>query len=292
MFSSRLLGALVGLLWCSAALAQVPMTGAGNSSPSGGGACSAWTTVSARGSPALSTSTYAAALQTFICGLVSDGTYSLFEEIHVAALDTQAFSLLDLGQYNYTATATTTAGSGLTFTAGAGWSFPTPADGYVSSTMNLSTSHKYTQNSASLLEWLENTSGGANCTIGAVAGGTLDYNVAYGGSNTISQINAGTAVSVATPAGIKGLYGYDRSSSTAVAIYYDGATFSGSTGTIASTGIDNSAFSMMACQGGSAPNLQTFAFFAAGTSLGATNEASVYTRVHTLLHSINATNFP
>lgn len=279
-FAILLLCACVGL---APAGAQMTTTGIGQGGTGGGGGgagCSQATTwLSGK------TTTWSAAYTTLICGLVSDGTYGSFDRFYILATDNSTNALADIIT-NAAATITGTA----TFTANSGY-VSDGTTGTLNTGLNYSTATHYKQNSAVLMAWP--TAGATQdngCPIGAAAGGSfaLFFQTFSFGSSAGGAMNGFTIPAGTTGTGT-GMFAADVSSSTNIALYFNGVSNATATGT--SSAPPNATAQGFECDAGTffAHNV---GFIAVGASLGATNEASVYARVHTFLHTVNASLYP
>lgn len=281
MTSLRL--ALVGLvLSCVLCWAQVPTTGAGLATaapPAPPPTCSqsvAW--LSGK------TTTWATPYATLICGLVTDGTYSLFDRMYLLATDSSTNALTDIIT-NVAATITGVA----TFTANSGYVAST---GVLNTTLNYSTATNYKQNSALLMAWTTGTVNDNGCPIGeASLTGDITFQVFDFGSSINGTLNTGAIPTVSSVGTANGMFAADRSSSSTVTVYYNGSSVGVST-TSTSAAPSSTTAQGFECSGAGSNYTHNVGMIAVGASLGATNEASVYARVHAFLHAVNGSLYP
>jgi hypothetical protein len=280
----RLLLALAIWLASWPALAQVPTTGAGRGAPSsGGGGCSQATAFLAR-----VTTTWTTAYTTMICGMVTDGTWGDFAALYILATDSTANALTNLISSSFPLT---NAGSS-SFTTNTGYTGNGLASGTLTSTYNFSTGSPYAANSATIMGWgVGITTADNGAILGGSSGAAATYLQPYSGAATSTgDINGGGNTSVSASNG-NGLIALDRSSTTLGTIYLNGSSVG--TGTLTSGTLQNETLEIF--------GYGTFGYLATGhgaamigvaDSLGATKEANVYSRIHTFLHTVNASAFP
>lgn len=230
------------------------------------------------------TTTWGSAYTTMICGLVADGTYSSFDLLYVLATDSSTNALTDIVS-NTSATITGTAA----FTANSGY---VNTNGTLNTALNYSTATNYKQNSATLMAW---TTGGATndngCPLGeasAVAGDILLQAFDFGGT-VAAIVNSGGFVH-GTVSNATGLSAADRSASTTVTVYRNGSSLGATTSTSAAP--SSTTAQGLACAGSTGFYTENVGLIAVASSLGATNQASVYARFHTFLNTVNATLYP
>lgn len=279
--------ALSALLWCGAQ-AQFSVgpkfgSGGGFSAPvvSGGGAgCSQATTwLSGK------TTTWSAAYTTLICGMVTDGTYALLDRFYVLATDSSTNALADI----ITNTAATLSATAPTFTANSGY-LGNGASAAILTGLNFSTATNYTQNSASTFAWSTEVAADNGNPIGAASGTADNYFQIFSFSGTDTwRINAGAFANSATLATGVGMHHGSLVGGT-LTIYINGVV----SGT-PSTGYTTSAKENTTFQGlggGSGFYGGNVGAFGAGAGFTATQVSNLYSRVHTFLHTVNATLYP
>ena len=268
---------LAGLLPASA---QMMLLGVGTP-PSAGGGCSQATAFLAR-----VTTTNTTAYTTMICGMVTDGTWAKFDALYIFATDSAANALTNLISSSYPLTAV----SSPTFTAASGY-VSNGTSSYITSTLNYSTATNYTQNAGALLAWA--TGGATNdngCVVGVVGGAFSDYLQPFNfGSVAAGSVNGATAASK-TVANATGLVSISRTSSANVDVYKNGSTL-GSTASASATR-NNNTMTILACAAASSFYAENVGMAGVAGSLSSTDQSNIYSRIHTFLHTINASLYP
>lgn len=166
-----------------------------------------------------------APITTLICGMVTDGTFSLLDGLYIFATDSTTDAKLNLISASFTGTITPT----LTFTPNVGWAGD-DVSGFLDTGFNPSTATTphYTQNSASygayvLTSRADSNSfmdfGASNTTFTAFtflnifsAAGTMQYNLNSAGADTFATANA------------QGSWLSNRTAAAAAALFHNGAS--------------------------------------------------------------------
>lgn len=230
------------------------------------------------------TTTWATPYATLICGMVTDGTYSLLDRLYLLATDTSTSALTDV----ITNAAATITGAA-TFTANSGYVAST---GTLNTTLNYSTATNYKQNSATLIAWTTGAVNDNGCPIGeASVASDITMSVFDFGSGVNGALNSGAIPNVTSIGTANGMFVADRSNSTTVTVYYNGASVGVST-TSTSAAPTSTTAQGFECAGAGGRYTHNVAMIGVGASLGATNEASLYGRIHTFLHAVNGSLYP
>ncbi len=246
--------------------------------PGGGGACPQATAALAH-----LTTTHSADYTTMICGLVSDGVWASLDGLWLMATDNAANPYVNLISPTSVGTTTGT----VAFTANSG---VIGTSGVINTTLNYSTTVNYQQDSATLSTWTtEGTTADNGCPIGE-ASVAFDIDLSpYGfGGNVGGAINTG-GINVTDSTGT-GLTAADRSSSSLITVYRNGASIGTSATTSAAP--SNTTVQGLACAGANSYFGENVAMMSVGGSLGATKQAAFYNRIHTFLNAINGSLYP
>lgn len=234
----RAAAALLIALTCAAS-AQVPTTGAGAGAQASGAACSQYTTFIARTSG--TSATEQAAYQTMICGMVTDGTWSLFDALYIFATNSTTTAGLNLVSTNYTATVHGT----LTFSADHGWT-GNGSTGYIDTGLSATAGGiNFSQNSASglIYDLTSATSTDNQCQLGQDAGTNFDLvlcNIfASGPSLRYSVATTASPVNNISNANSQGSYLVNRTSSSTEVVYKNGSLLSTNSQTSGALSNDN-----------------------------------------------------
>ena len=221
-------------------------------------------------------------IATLIDGLVSDGVWAKLDALYVLAQQNATDALLNLIGTSYTLVSV---GSGMVFTAYSGYAFP---GGALDTNFNAATatSPQFTQNSASFGFWTPVVISEGYAEFGStnrITGGSHIYDD-YTGSLFYARLNDITAGSVPNP-GTKGLYVGDRSSSTSVVPYWNGASQGSVTSTSsAPANIDFTIGQVDAAAPGNTNETISAAFI--GGSLGAAGQLALYNRLKTYMDAV------
>lgn len=289
MIKRCLIAAFLLVLLTAVSSAQSLGLGLGipKSVPSAGG-CSQATTFLARTSGLSGTQT--TAYQNLICGMVTDGTWSLMDLLYVFATNTTATANLNLVSTSYGLTPVGTE----TFAANAGYTGD-GTTGYFTTGYNPATNGiNFTQNSAGIGACgLSSANFGNYASLGLLDGsGSFQGIVLFpsnGGGSFVAQLNDATLQSF-TNFQSKGSYVATRTASTAINMYVNGA----SVATPADT--SSSVFSLPIYVGavntggggvdGFSINQLAYVFVSGG--LTSTQVGNVYSRLHTFLVAVGA----
>jgi hypothetical protein len=285
----RLLTVIASLaLLVSAAVAQVPMTGAGLGAPSSGGftpSCSQSSTFLARTSGL--NLTEETAYDTMICGMVTDGTWcgTTIDALYIFATNTTTTANLNLCSSSYALTSHGT----ISFSADHGYT-GNGTTGYLDTGFNASTAGgNFTLNSGHVGAYvLTSRSSNQNyfevgssdkvssaTSIQPLAGGDVFASVNDGGSNVVTNSNA------------QGLWIGSRTGSVTQTIYKNGSSFG--TPNNASVSVNNLNFYISARNGaGTADDFSTdqlsAVFFGAG--LNATKAGNISSRINAFMTAL------
>lgn len=276
------------LLTCSALAQSMGLNlGIPRSVPSSG-VCSQATTFLARTSGLSSPQT--TAYQNLICGMVTDGTWSLMDGLWVFATNTTTTANLNLVSTSFGMTQVGTE----TFAANAGYTGD-GTTGYFTTGYNPATAGgNFTQNSASLGECTLTTSAGPTGTVlGAQNSSTFitdSINPYNGGGSNESHINdANSTGGVYIPFDSLGSNIASRTSSASIVLYANGASVA--TITDASSAIPSLAFFIGAINiGGTASSFygEQLGYVFSSSGLTGTQASNVYSRLHTFLTAVGA----
>jgi hypothetical protein len=280
---------LVGLLWLTAAAfestraGQMTLLGAGKP-PAAAGGCSEATTYLARVSvDAGHTSAYT----TLICGLVTDGVWTLLDMLYIYNTQNETTARINLPNATW---ATTTVGT-LTFSADHGYP-ESDGSNHLSLGFNAAAGTQYTQNSASFGCW-SRTSGAYGAGGGTMVGGSghdmilVRSNSAANMEGRINQQTFEATIASASLAGSGvGLLAIDRN--TAVRqMYENGATSGASDSSITSSARDSTTF--VTDSDGNAIS-QAVAMCFAGAHMTSTQHLALYNRYTTWNTAISGGN--
>lgn len=270
------------LLGITLVFGQVPMTGAGLPAPTvaaGGGACSQYTTLAA----ALDGGENTSAVQTLVCGMVTDGTYSLLDGLYVFATNSQANA-----QVNWAKPGTNnlTAHGSLTFSANSGYT----SDG---STGYLDTG--FIPSSAGGNVTLNSANFGACDFTGSVFGasgaqdGAVYFAVEYANTTTVYlDLNDGNFATIGST-NETGSRVDVRTSSSSITSYKNGSSI-GSAANNSGTLETKSLYLLGFNNNGTAASFSSdqFGYFFFGGTLSGTQVTNIYNRLHTYLGAVSA----
>ena len=229
------------------------------------------------------------AYTTLICGLVTDGTWSLMDTLYVTATNTTTTAYLNLISTSYPLTSHGTC----TFTADSGIT----GDGstcYLDSGYNTSTNGvNYTTNSASFgaCDLTSRTTGAGNVEIVGFGDASIfNYILPLDtGPNVNWGINDGTGGSISGASNPLGSWIAVRASSTGSTLYKNGSSLA--TYTVASTGLANANIFFLAYNNvGTAVHFLSdkLGYGFAGASFSSTQAANVRSRLSTYLSTVGA----
>jgi hypothetical protein len=232
---------------------------------------------------------------TMICGMVSDGTWSLTDVFYIYATVTQAISQSNLvSSTNYAATVSGTA----TFTAYQGWASD-GSSGYLNTNFVPSTAGgHFTQNSSALLTYNISTRSGGNtsqCSVGVANSTGIDYSFIAPDNNLLgfqAAVNTTTNINVSGQTAAAGAWVISRTGSTSLAAYKNGNTTAIGSNTSASTALPALSVLSHACRFGSGGTPSNFSsdLIAAqwvGGGLSATQASSLANRINTYMGSLS-----
>ena len=215
-----------------------------------------------------------------IDGLVSDGVWAKLDCLYVLAQQNQSDALLNLIGTSYSLTGIATFSAYHGFSAFSATGLPTGFNPVTAPTPN------FTQNSASLGAWLYSISAD-NAGVIANADDSTGVYPDYSGIFYIRITGSGSQNLGLTP--VKGFFTADRSSSTVVDAYLSGVK--GSTASAASTAVPSNTFAVGASPG-FGPSLQILSAAFIGSSLGASGQLALYTRLNTYMTAVAPTHSP
>ncbi len=280
------------LVLATAALAQVPMTGAGVGAPTGGGGggCSPGTHAAAFLAVATGMDqTHQDAFCNLINGLDTDATFSSFDAIYVFATDTNAHALLDL-----TVTHNATANGSPAFSANNGYTgVDASSTVYISAGFNPQTSMvKFAQNSAHVSVWnLTNSASGASGGA-AISSSTTGTNTRifpkYSDGKFRGDVTATATTSLFTISDPRGWLVSTRASSSTNLNYQNASLIETVTSTSAASGVQT--FTILANNFGgtiSFGGAYQIAIATIGSDLTSGQVTSVYNRFCTYMTTIH-----
>ncbi len=283
----RILLVLLTLLFAYPAQAQLPLTGAGKGAPSA--SCSGTEAVAflarTSGLDASHTSNYC----TLINGLVADGVWAKLDVLVIFATQDATTARLNLIQNSANPTLVSTP----TFTADRGYA-GNGTTTYLNSQFNPSTfGGQFTQNSASLAVW-DRTIGAAAglfAQMGATDGSTnTDFFIRLTGDLADFRMNAAIGATYPTNTTTDGFFVGNRSSSTAVQQYRNGAAMT-AIGAVTSGAPPNLNFFVCGRNNSAAFDRGTtdqIAAYAIGGSLSSTDVTNFYNRMQTYMTAVGA----
>ena len=251
-----------------------------------GGGCGASASLIARMDGAQNT----AAVQTLICGMVTDGSYSLLDGLYVFATNSTANANLNWAQNNYNLTQVGT----VTFTANAGYT-GNGTTGYFTTGFNprTATTPQYQLNSATL-GWCDATSNtvvNSAAIMGANDGTNRSYvQTLASGPQANVFINALSGTGAFSISNGQGSWMASRSGSAQTNLFHNGTSIGSIP--LASSNTANDAFFLLALNSsGTAsafhPDLIAWMLFGAGTNSVVT---SIRSRLNTYLSTVGGTS--
>jgi hypothetical protein len=269
---------------CLAGAAWAGWPNSGRVYPIASGTCSQATTFLARTSGLSGTET--AAYKALICGMVTDGTWSLMDALYIFATNNTTTAKLNLVSTSYTATVNGT----LTFTADTGWTGD-GSTGYLDTGFNpTSASGHYSLNSATLGVY-DLTSRAANIStqIGVLDLGasSISYIAAFfsgGGSWDMNGLSYNSTSGVTTS---QGSWLASRTTNMLISYYQNGSLI-GSNPAEASVAIQNADVYIF-CYNNSGPMSVTSDQLSAawiGGGLNSTQAANVQSRINNYMKAL------
>jgi hypothetical protein len=264
----------------SAQVGGLGFPGPGPRVSSGGGGCSQATALLAR----MGGGQNASAVTTLICGMVTDGTWSLMDVFYVFAINSTGNAALNWVSSSFSITVN----GSCTFTANQGYTGDASSC-YLATAYNPATSGtNYVQNSASLGVCNFNASANAETLIGANDATSNYASMGFSSSAMFYDVNDNAFPSF-TFVNTAGLWHADRTGSATMALYLNGNSVN--TSTASSTAIPSFALDILAQNEQGTPlNFSTgqvgVAFAGAGLTSGQAN--SVFSRIHTYLGAVGA----
>jgi len=252
------------------------------------GACSQYLALAGRMTAGFNTT----AVQNLICGMVTDGTYSLLDGLYVFATNSQSNAQLNWAQNAFNLTAN----GSITFAANTGVTSD-GSTGYFNTGFTPSTAGgHYSANSASMGFCIVNnrTTGVSATNVGAVStgGATFDYFNALTPTNSwMNWVLHGSGRNTVV-SGTRGHWVGSRTSSTAVALYLNGNTTAVDSFSDTATVMSNvPVYILTANNQGSAGGFvtdQTASVFI-GAGLTSTQMQNIYNRLHTYFQAVGQT---
>jgi hypothetical protein len=247
---------------------------------SGGGGCSQATALLARMGGGQNTT----AVTNLICGMVTDGTWSLMDVFYVFAINSTGNAALNWVSSSFPITVTGTC----TFAANQGYT----GDGstcYLTKGYNFSSSAtNFAQNSGSMGACNFNAAANAETLMGGQQSGTYNE-MGFSASAIFYDINDGAFPSF-TFTNTSGNWMASRTGASALALYLNGNSVATSTGS--SLTVPSTTAIILALDGGTGTGIQFstaqigVAFVGAGLTSGQAN--SVFSRIHTYLGAVGA----
>lgn len=229
------------------------------------------------------------AYQNLICGMVTDGTWSLMDNLYVFATNTTTTANLNLVSTNYTLTQHGT----VTFTAGQGYT-GNGTNGYFDSGNNpASSGGNFTQNSASLgsCQLNSRTTSNNSISLGFSVGSVYSFiqpwvNASGGDFN----INAGSFPQYLA-ANVQGSWIVSRLSSTTFTVYYNGAsvlTPSTTTSSVPSSNMFIGNWSASGVPGTGDYSTDQLGYVFWGGGFTGAQVGNIYARLHTYMSAVGA----
>jgi hypothetical protein len=253
----------------------------------GGGGCSQATAFIARTSGLSGTEN--TATTNLICGMVTDGTYSIMDGLYVFATNTTTTATLNWAQNAFNLTWTSLGnctfaadsgltGDGATCFAGTGYT-PSSSGGHM------------TQNSASIGGCVVNSRSASQnyVVIGTTNGANYSYMQPYNGTTFQYDLQGGTFPSF-SQGNAQGSWIISRVSSSALALYLNGssiATPADTSGALIGQAIDVMAFNNNGTTNDFTADKIAYAFFGGG--LTSTQAGNVRTRLNTYYTAVGGT---
>lgn len=208
-------------LWATLSHAQLLLLGVDNGTGGFTPSCSQSTTFLARTSGLSATET--SAYDTMICGMVTDGTYSLLDGLYIFATNTVTTAALNLISTSFTATVHGT----LTFAADSGWT-GNASTGFLDTGFNPATapSAQWTLNSAHFSTYILNsrTANDAWNDFGATDNTNFILWIPLAGNIVNYDVNDATGGNFAN-AQAQAMWGINRVSSASTQVFKNGALF-------------------------------------------------------------------
>lgn len=260
--------------------AQLPLTHGGLGAPASG-ACSQYSTFIARTSG--TSGTEQSAYQTMICGMVTDGTWSLLDAFYIFATNSTTTANLNLVSTSFTLSQTGT----VTFSADHGYTGD-GSTGYLDTGFTPSGSQNFTQNSASLGAY--NLTSNTTSTIGMLVGSGFPESF-IGNAPTSGQfwgsISGAGPILTGQP-NSQGSWGGSRTASSTTTYWKNGTKISTDT-TDASTGLPSHSFTILAENGSSVQRFAVYQLSAAwiGAGMTDTQEQNVMSRINAYMTALS-----
>jgi len=233
----------------------------------------------------------APAVQTLICGLVTDGTYSLFDGLYLFATNSATNAKLNWAQNNYNLTQS----GSITYTANSN-AISDGTTGYLATGYNTSTAGGHFALNSNFMGvcHLNNrtTVNGTTWSMGVFVSGVSETGISpldfTNGSSFYN--NNTTALGVTTSTALGSWINY-RTASGTWGIWYNNA--SGNTASTTSLSLPNANLMIMTLNSAnptsnlSVDNL-AYAFFGGGGSFTTSTLSTIYNRLHTYLSAVGA----
>jgi hypothetical protein len=264
---------------------QIPLMGVGHGPVAASSGCSQATTANARLDGGQNTT----AITTLICGMVTDGTYSLLDGLWLFAINSVGNAETNLAtssSYNITVTG----GSSLSFTSNTGISNNAAAVGNTNFNPNTAGGN-FTLNSASIgvCDVTSRTSGSSSATMMGAYDGT---NYVYvqplnGADNIIYDLNEANFPS-ASNTNANGSYIISRTTSTLITAYFNGSsvgTNTSSSGALVNANVYVTAYNNNGTAAQFLSDYLGYAFIGGG--LTGTQASNLYSRLHTYMNTVS-----
>lgn len=218
-----------------------------------------------------------------ICGLVSDGVWSLLDVLYIYATVDQTTALLNLPNAIYAGVNA----SALTFTVDRGYTGSGTNNQFIATGFNPNTavSPQYTQNSAHLSVWnLTNATSDNHMIVSTNTDPTSGIYPKFSDNNTYARINDASPSGGFTATDARGHVLGNRSSSTARQGYRNAVSI-GTYGSVASGTVPTFAFGVL----GSTTDATTdqCAMASIGSNLNSTQVTAFYNRLRTYMTAVN-----
>lgn len=218
-----------------------------------------------------------------ICGLVSDGVWTLLDALYIFAAADSATALTSLISATYNAAEVGTP----TFTTDRGYAGVTSISNYVSTGFNPSTasSPQFVQDSASISIWSLDTTARDGAAVGMISTqGKIELYPRYSDNNVYGDLNGAAEDTITTSLNGSGLSTLNRAASTGYVSRKNGAAGASVTRTSAAVPNDTISFFKNGADASVYANRIGAAAIGGSRTLG--QETAFYNRLHTYLQVV------
>lgn len=228
-----------------------------------------------------------------ICGLVSDGVWSLLDALYVFATKDTTTAKLNLVSSSFTATESG-AGTALTFTADRGYINPGPTGGnvrFLNTNYNPTTAAgNFVQNAAHVSAWSANSStttdGQPIFSYNDGGGAQTNMYLKFTDNNMYSRCNDAAGSAGFANSNRQGFWLSNRSSSTARQVYLNGAVASALGANTSGAPVNTNFLFLTDGQGVSSDIQDTVSAGSIGGNLSAANVTLFYNRLRTYMTAV------